>query len=411
MPRYRKNKIFEIGGWWLDKVPGSTVWYAFRYDADSGRVRRESLGVDDLEEAKLAVGRKALIAAPKNPDSFLSAILESYFGGVSDAKPSADQARYAGGILLEFWGDTARASEVTEKTQMAFAEWSRARKHSVSYIARNLSVLSAAMRHALGARAPRIWSWPATVAEKLGLPEPLPREWIPTDSQLAQFLDSLTSRQAEHVFRYVILALNTLARPAAILELAPDQVDWTRGLLQLNPSGRRQTKKRRPILQITGTLEPWLGTWTDASRCLPYVLHNGEPVTSVRNTFARRGVDLGMPELTPYALRHKMATELRARGVSREELAYQLGHQMPDFRTTDRYTKFDKRYLATAKTKIEEYLRDLNRLTNRNLLTPDTLKILSKATKTGAQKYHEIPFDFKVVGATGIEPVTPTMST
>jgi len=37
-----------------------------------------------------------------------------------------------------------------------------------------------------------------------------------------------------------------------------------------------------------------------------------------------------MPELTPYALRHKMATEMRARGVSREELAYQMGHKLPD---------------------------------------------------------------------------------
>lgn len=42
-----------------------------------------------------------------------------------------------------------------------------------------------------------------------------------------------------------------------------------------------------------------------------------------------------------------MAIELRARGVSREELAYQMGHELTDLRTTDRYTKFDKRYLAT----------------------------------------------------------------
>jgi hypothetical protein len=32
---------------------------------------------------------------------------------------------------------------------------------------------------------------------------------------------------------------------------------------------------------------------------------------------------------------------------------------MPDFRTTDRYTKFDKRFLAVAQAAIESYLRDL----------------------------------------------------
>jgi len=52
------KKIFEIGGFWLDHGAGSPSWYAFHYDTDSGRVRRESLGLNDLEEAKLAISRK-----------------------------------------------------------------------------------------------------------------------------------------------------------------------------------------------------------------------------------------------------------------------------------------------------------------------------------------------------------------
>ena len=88
---------------------------------------------------------------------------------------------------------------------------------STAGIARNLSVLSAALKLALGARAPKTWAWPATIADWLDLPEPEPSDWIPTDEQLAEFLDSLTSNQADHVFRYSILALNLLARPTAIL--------------------------------------------------------------------------------------------------------------------------------------------------------------------------------------------------
>lgn len=365
MPRYRRGKIFEVGGWWLDRVAGSPFWYAFRYDADTGRVSRESLGVEDLEEAKLAISAKALIGSPKKIDSFLSAILEAYFEQVSDAKPSGDQARFAGGILLQFWGETARASDVTDKRQLAFIEWSRAgdlasgrRAHSIGYVARNLSVLSAAMRHALGDRAPRIWSWPGTVAEKIGEATPDPREWIPSDAQLAAFIDSLTSDQAEHVFRYVLLALNTLSRPAAILELTPGQVDGGLGLISLNPPGRRQTKKRRPVVRIPATLAPWLVAWAGADDA-PFILHNGRTVARIRNTFRRRGAELGFPEFTPYTLRHKMATEVRARGVSREELAYQMGHKLPDLRTTDRYTKFDKRYLSAAKAAIEGYMEEL----------------------------------------------------
>jgi integrase len=408
MPRYRKGKIFEVGEWWLDRIPGSPFWYGFRYEQDTGRVRRESLGVDDLEKAKLAISAKALISAPKKIDSYLSAILETYFEEVSDAKPSGPQARYAGGIILEFWGESARASDVSEKRQKAFAEWSRDRKHSVSYIARNLSVLSAALRHTLGGQAPKVWSWAGTVADKIGAAETDTREWIPSDEQLAALLDSLTSGQAEHVFRYCILALNTLARPAAILELTPGQVDFSLGLIKLKPLGRKQTKKRRPIVRIPQTLEPWLDAWGGEPDEL-YVVHHGSPVARVRHTFKRKGAVLGMPELTPYALRHKMATELRARGVSREELAYQMGHKLTDLRTTDRYTKFDKRYLATAITTIDSYVRDLNRLTKCDLLQPGTLKILP--TRVSAMlKKPENPLG-RMVGATRIELVTPTMST
>src|SRR6185312_15053476 len=93
-------------------------------------------------------------------------------------------------------------------------------------------------------------------------------------------------------------------------------------------------------------------------------------------TFRRRGDELGMPELCPYSLRHKMATELAARRVSAETLRRQLGHKSPDMRTTERYIKHDPRHLADAKVAIEDYLVELNRLTDCDLLRPDTSKIL-----------------------------------
>jgi len=48
---------------------------------------------------------------------------------------------------------------------------------------------------------------PETAAEGSGFPRT--HNW-------RGFLDTLQGIQAEHVFRYVILALNTLARPAAL---------------------------------------------------------------------------------------------------------------------------------------------------------------------------------------------------
>ena len=416
MPRYRKDKVFEVGGWWLERVANSPFWYAFAYDADGGRVRRESLGIIDLEEAKIALSKKALLEAPKTPDSYLSVVLESYFAEVLDAKPSGEQGRIAGALILEFWGDTALVSDVTSKRQEAFAKWSHERGQSVSYIARNLGVLSAALRHTLGELAPRVRSWAATIAQRLNLPDPEPRDWIPTDEQLATFLDSLRGPQAEHVFRYCLLALHTVARPSAILQLKPEYIDRQHGLIDMNPPGRRQTKKRRPLLRLPATLEPWLDHWSVPEGHY-LITHHGRPVASVRNTFERRGLELGMPELIPYSLRHKMATELAARGIPERQLAYQIAHDVLDQRkSTARYIKFDKRHLGEAKRLIEEYMAHLNGLTKRDLLRPDTPKILPKSSELAesaeAVDYHNRSNNSRlgVVGATGIEPVTPTMS-
>jgi hypothetical protein len=78
---------------------------------------------------------------------------------------------------------------------------------------------------------------------------------------------------------------------------------------------------------------------------------------------------------------------------SSTELALQMGHKLTDPGTTDRYTKFDKRYLATAMTTIDLYVRDLNRLTKCDLLQPDTLKILPTRVSATMLKKPENPFE------------------
>jgi integrase len=375
MSRRKTNKVFEYRGWWVERVPNSPFWYGAIYDAASGRVRRKSLGTDDLDAAKEALIRLAQVDGPKTEDSYLAAVLASYYRKVSDAKPSADMARHAGRHILSFWGETARVSDLTEERQQEFWIWSRDQGHKPATTTRILTVLSAALRHGVKGTAPRVITSNKKVADHQGVPEPEPRDWIPTDDQLARFLDSLSDNQSEHVFRYCLIALNTLARPSAILELAEPQIDFMRGLVRLNPDGRAQNKKRRPIVRLTDTLKPWLESWHDDDAG-PYVRFRGEAVGSVKKTFKRHGVSLGFPELSPYTLRHKMATELAARGVSGEQLGRQLGHRCPDLRTTERYIKFDPRHLAEAKAAIEDYLADLDHLTDRTLLRPDTSKLL-----------------------------------
>ena len=50
-----------------------------------------------------------------------------------------------------------------------------------------------------------------------------------------------------------------MARPSAILELTWDRVDFGRRLIDLNPAGRKQTAKRRPVVKMNDELHAALG--------------------------------------------------------------------------------------------------------------------------------------------------------
>jgi integrase len=78
---------------------------------------------------------------------------------------------------------------------------------------------------------------------------------------------------------FLMIGANTLARPAAILDARPAQFDPEHDLFDLNPPGRKQIKKFRPIVPVTQTLRPWLERSVgDSDR---YVSYRGKPIHSI----------------------------------------------------------------------------------------------------------------------------------
>jgi hypothetical protein len=77
--------------------------------------------------------------------------------------------------------------------------------------------------------------------------------------------------KAPHARLYVELGIATMARPSAILELQWPQVDWEREQVDFNPPGRRQTKKRRPIVPLNADAMEALRT-AYAARQSQYVI-------------------------------------------------------------------------------------------------------------------------------------------
>jgi integrase len=195
------------------------------------------------------------------------------------------------------------------------------------------------------------------------LPDSTPREWIPSFEQLGQFIDAIDARQ-ENLFRFVMLALNTWARPEALIDFRADtQVDWAFGVVDLNPPGRRQTKKQRPKIKLTDNLAEWLRHW---SANAPMVW-DGQPVTTMKRTFKRHALACGLPQFTQYGIRHFMATYVRHAKppVSKEQRDVWLGHA--DRRTANWYEHRDPEFLEDARRATDTIIAELQRYARRPL--------------------------------------------
>lgn len=76
--------------------------------------------------------------------------------------------------------------------------------------------------------------------------------------QVAAILDAAAGRpDRHHALLYMMIALSTLGRSEAILELDADR-QIKKNLIYFNPPDRIQTRKRRAIVPIAPTLAPWL---------------------------------------------------------------------------------------------------------------------------------------------------------
>src|SRR5262249_39251809 len=152
------------------------------------------------------------------------------------------------------------------------------------------------------------------------------RDWIPSDAELAGIIDGLPEdKEHEAAFRYVIMALNTWARPEAILELSVKrQVSFESGLVHLNPPGRPQVpNKQRPTISLTDNLRGWLLHW-NLDFPLVYFDRRVMRVDSRTLKKAAKAAGIDTTFVHRYMLRHYMATRVRKVDgipVSREERA------------------------------------------------------------------------------------------
>lgn len=197
-----------------------------------------------------------------------------------------------------------------------------------------LGMLSVALRWATAnkhiVKAPEIWR-----------PEPPERKVRHlTRKEFDRWFESV---KAPHARLYVELGLATMARPTAILELTWDRVDFERGTVDLNPRGRRQTRKRRPVVPLNDEALQALRIAYEARQSASVVERGGKAVASIKKAFQAASERSGI-HVTPYTLRHTGAVWAAEAGVPMSEIAQFMGHD--DDTTTQRYySRYSPGYL------------------------------------------------------------------
>lgn len=201
-----------------------------------------------------------------------------------------------------------------------------------------LSMLAVALLHA--GRPKKVWRPEA--------PERRIRHLTP-----AQFERWFQEVRAPHARLYVLLGLYSMARPSAILGLTWDRVDWERRQVDLNPKGRRQTKKRRPVVPLNDEAMAALLEAHEARQSEYVIERGGKPVANIKKAFQAASARSGI-HVTPYTLRHTGAVWAAEAGVSMAELAQFMGHD--DSATTERhYARFSPGYLRGVADKVRRH--------------------------------------------------------
>jgi integrase len=267
------------------------------------------------------------------------------------SKLASKSTAIVGANLWKQWWVGSTVADMTVARIESFNDWLFDRGYSNNYVRRVLGIGRAALNRAH--RRQELASVPFIQLPEKG--EPFFH--VATIQQIAAFLNALDQAEG-YLYTYCMIRVNTGCRGDAARDLQPFQVDYRDSIVRLNPQGRKQTKKYRPVVPLTDTLRAHLERLATETY---YVAWNGRHIGSVRKAWAAVRKRAGLPVwFSPKVLRHTVATELRRRGVPGWEVSGLLGHSTSEAsRTTEIYAKYDPEFLSKARIAIDAWMKEL----------------------------------------------------
>lgn len=310
--------------------------YTIKWQDDAGKPHRRQLAASDKPSAE-AEARSLWQQADTGPRT-VGRLVEAYRRDREEAGIATVQRQTdAWKAMAPFWANILPENIDDEMCRT----YHRARGKSAGTSIKELSMLAVALRFAVKAKmidnAPSIWR-----------PAPPPRQ----ERHLSkpQFIKFLAGCRAPHLRLYAVVAVCTAARPTAVLQLTWDRVDFDRRQIDLNPLGRVQTIKRRPVVAINDIALEVLKEAYTARVSNVVVAWGGGEIGSIKKGFQSASVRSGV-RATPYTLRHTAAVWMAEAGVPMSEIAQFMGHD--DTATTERhYARYSPDHLRAAANAI-----------------------------------------------------------
>lgn len=413
-----KGNVYQRGAFWLDLdrgaggKPTSRNWYIFWYDPATGHQRRTSTRTSDvrlacnkLDEHFLAVHKPTSV----DQDQYsVPTALADYWQEHASKKASSEAIKARLKLLTRFLDvevqtrrlvDPILPDHIDDSVLERFRAWAvadpivarkkdedgnwidgKSRSRLASTAEESIIALKAALNHALGKR--RIRFAPPLKHKTRDQVTPARSYRLSVDgiAELLDFTMRGSGNYAGHVDRliplrrYLIGAICTLGRPDAILDMnvVPKRGQWMKDArcFALNPEGRLQTNKVRPVIPVVSVLDAWLTASDEWLVCREVKFYDDDQqidtveqvrVASVRSAWDSARDALGIPDgWGPKLIRHSMSTILATRRVDLVELEMLLGHRVLG-KTSSRYVIFDPSYLGSARDGIEDVLCDVAR--------------------------------------------------
>lgn len=393
-----KAAPYNRGGFWLEKRKNSDSWYVFWYNREKRQYEYKSSRTDDFFDAHNFLNRHYL-EFTNQADAFcgycgqkiadgaaygLLQAIDDYMLEIGENRVSEEAIRSRLSHIERYVEtklarpDLSCAESVNDRFADGFRDWlqpqqvvwkngkgivTKSSPRTRSSVEESVHQLRAVLYHAV--RKGRSDAKPTFKAlSRQVVTAPIrSRADINLLAEMVEYAAEYDKRSSLH--RFLVVSLCTAARPDSIFDMNvdPNRYQWEKeqDFFNLNPHGRRQTKKYRPLIPVVPLLKSIL---LEAEKASPegWVVHYfGSRVLNVRSAWRTMVKDLGLPggrEWGSYLMRRSVATLLRDSGANAWDVMGLLGHRIAG--TTEIYAY--SRLATTAREGIENILADIEKI-------------------------------------------------